>query len=109
ADSRSSAARIRGPRASPPWREREGAGTDAACSTSEIEAHERVLVADVDEPVGEGRERPQHARQHLRPRERSKRLRRCLGQYHLAAFADDEQPVTGESDAPGAELILTPL
>ena len=66
-------------------------------------------MADIDEPVGERRQGPHHAGQHLSARQRFERLWRRGREDHLAAFAHDEQLVTRQRDAAGAELILTPL
>src|SRR5262245_8138633 len=89
--------------------ERESRGATCLSSFTQIEAEERVLVADVEQPVRERWIWPDHTLQDLCAGKRPKRLRRGGGENELTTFARDQEPIAGEQDAARAELLLAPL
>src|SRR5882672_12969712 len=85
----------------------------SAVASSEIERHERVVaagvaVARVQESVGDRGITAKRRRKNLGPGERTKCLRRRLGQHQLAALTQDDELVDGQRHRSRAELVFAP-
>ena len=88
---------------------KKGSGVTPFSLFSKIQAHQRVLVAKVDEAVGDGRKGANGPAQNLRLGKGPERFRRCGGEDELAGFPRDQQPIAGERHRAGAIPVDAPF